>query len=78
MLLEIGNPWKQQDIVSNLYRLQSEGIECCLFMTIHCYSLALETSLEGKRKLYDMLIENGIVDGLKQIFHTSKDNKTLV
>ena len=47
-------------------------------MTIHCYSLALEISLEGKRKLYDMLIENGIVDGLKQIFHTSKDNKTLV
>lgn len=40
--------------------------------------VGIEAVLEGKGEILDMMIEGGIVEGLRKIFQTSKDEETLV
>ena len=49
-----------------------------LFVIYSELGLYIETVLEGKREILDMMIEGGIIEGLRRIFQTSKDEETLV
>ena len=49
-----------------------------LFVIYSELGLYIETVLEGKREILDMMIEGWVIEGLRRIFQTSKDEETLV
>ena len=63
--------------MSDLYRLQSEGMSA-FSCQIRSDSFFLELNYQRKTDYFNVMIDNGLVDGLKEILQTSNDTKTLV